>query len=154
MGSRVHVERARARGERFVAMYSLETIGYYSDARDSQGYPPPLGLFYPDRGDFVAFVANVASRGLLHASLAKFRAHAQFPSEGIAAPAFIPGVDWSDHWTFWDAGLPAVMITDTAPYRYPHYHTARDTPDKLDYDRLARVTAGIERMLRALDAEL
>jgi hypothetical protein len=154
MGSRVHVERARARGERFVAMYSLETIGYYADAPGSQAYPAPLGLFYPDRGDFVAFVANFASRGLLHASLAKFRAHAQFPSEGIAAPAIIPGVDWSDHWTFWDAGLPAVMITDTAPYRYPHYHTARDTPDKVDYDRLARVTVGIERMLRALDAEL
>jgi Zn-dependent M28 family amino/carboxypeptidase len=154
MGSRVHAARARSRGERIVAMYSLETIGWYSDAPGSQHYPFPFSWFYPDRGDFLAFVGNPPSRGLLHATVATFRKHAQFPSDGIAAPAFIPGVDWSDHGSFWDAGYPALMVTDTAPYRYPHYHTAQDTPDKVDYERLARVVRGLERTFRALDAAL
>ncbi len=154
MGSSVHARGAKSRNERIVAMYSLETIGYYSDAPGSQRYPLPLGAFYPDRGDFVAFVANLASRALLHETIAAFRAAAQFPSEGVAAPAWIPGVDWSDQWAFWREGYPAVMITDTAPFRYPHYHTAHDTPDKVDYDRLARVVRGLERAFRALDGSL
>jgi hypothetical protein len=152
MGSHVHARGAKARGERIVGMYSLETIGYYSDAPGSQRYPFPFGAFYPDRGDFLAFVANLPSRGLLHRTIRAFRVEAQFPSEGAAAPAWVPGVDWSDQWSFWDAGYPAVMITDTAPFRYPHYHTPEDTPDKVDYDRLARVVRGLERTFRALDA--
>ena len=154
MGSNVHARGAKARGERIRAMYSLETIGFYSDAPGSQRYPFPFSVFYPDRGDFLAFVANFASRGLLHKTLAVFRAHVQFASEGVAAPAWIPGVDWSDQWSFWREGYPAVMITDTALYRYPHYHSSRDTPDKVDYDRLARVVRGLERTFRALDAAL
>jgi Peptidase family M28 len=154
MGSRVHAERARERGERIVAMYSLETIGWYSDAPGSQHYPFPFSWFYPDRGNFLAFVANLASRQLAHQTIATFRAAAQFPSEGVAAPGWIPGVDWSDQWAFWRAGIPALMITDTALYRYPHYHTAQDTPDKVDYERLARVVRGLERTFRALDATL
>jgi hypothetical protein len=154
MGSTVHARGAKSRGERIVAMYSLETIGYYSDAPGSQVYPPPFRWFYPDRGDFLAFVANPASRALLHATIGAFRAEAQFPSEGVAAPAWIPGVDWSDQWSFWREGFPAVMITDTAPYRYPHYHTPQDTPDKVDYDRLARVVRGLERTFRAVDGAL
>ena len=154
MGSHVHARGAKLRGERIIAMYSLETIGYYSDAPGSQRYPFPFSAFYPDRGNFVAFVANLPSRALLHRTIAAFRAHAEFPSEGAAAPAWIPGVDWSDQWSFWREGYPAVMITDTAPYRYPHYHTPQDTPDKVDYDRLARVVRGLERTFRALDGAL
>ncbi len=151
MGSHVHARGASARGERIVAMYSLETIGYYSDAPGSQRYPFPFSAFYPDRGDFLAFVANLASRALLHRTIAAFRAHAEFPSEGVAAPAWVPGVDWSDQLWFWNEGYPALMITDTAPFRYPHYHTPQDTPDKVDYDRLARVVRGLARTFRALD---
>jgi len=154
MGSHVHVAGARARGDRIVAMFSIETIGYYADAPGSQHYPFPFSAFYPDRGDFLAFVANLASRGLVHRTVAAFRAAAEFPSEGVAAPGWIPGVDWSDQWAFWRAGIPAVMITDTAPFRYPHYHTPQDTPDKVDYDRLARVVRGLERTFRALDEAL
>jgi Zn-dependent M28 family amino/carboxypeptidase len=150
MGSRVHARRARERGENIVAMFSLETIGYYSEERGSQHYPPPLGLFYPATGNFIAFVSNLGSRGLLHEVIASFRRHAQFPSEGLAAPAFFPGVDWSDHWSFWDEGYPALMVTDTAPFRYPYYHLAADTPDKVDCDRLTRVVSGLYRTLREL----
>ena len=154
MGSRVHAERASARGEKILAMFSLETIGFYADAPGSQKYPFPFRWFYPDRGDFLAFVANPASRALVHKTLDAFRAAAQFPSEGVAAPRWIPGVDWSDQWSFWREGYPGVMITDTAPFRYPHYHTPRDTPDKVDYGRLARVVRGLERTFRTLDRVL
>ena len=150
MGSWQHARRCRARSEAVVAMFSLETIGYYSDRPGTQRYPFPLSLFYPSTGNFIAFVSNLASRGLLHDAIASFRRHAAFPSEGIAAPAFIPGVDWSDHWSFWEEGYPALMVTDTALYRYPHYHTQEDTPDKVDCDRLARVVKGLEGMLRDL----
>lgn len=150
MGSRQYARRSLERGERIVAMFSLETIGYYSDIPGSQHYPFPVGLFYPGTGNFVAFVSNLGSRRLLHEAISAFRRHAGVPSEGLAAPAIIPGVDWSDHASFWEAGYPGVMVTDTALYRYPHYHTARDTPDQLDYERLARLVSGLRTMLSAI----
>jgi Zn-dependent M28 family amino/carboxypeptidase len=154
MGSADYARRSKARGERIAAMFSLETIGYYSDAPQSQHYPFPLSFFYPDRGDFLAFVGNLPSRRLVRETIGAFRLHAHFPSEGVAAPAFIPGVGWSDHLNFWREGWPALMITDTAPFRYPYYHTAHDTPDKIDYQRLARVVIGLEATFRALDVSL
>jgi Zn-dependent M28 family amino/carboxypeptidase len=150
MGSVVYAQRSRERSENVVAMLSLETLGYYDDAQGSQVYPPPIGLFYPSTGNFVGFVSNVSSRKLLRDVVGDFRSHTRFPSEGAALPAVIPGVGWSDHWAFWQAGYPALMVTDTAPFRYPHYHTGADTPDKIDYERLARVVAGLERSIRRL----
>jgi Zn-dependent M28 family amino/carboxypeptidase len=150
MGSLQYARRCRERGEDIVAMLSLETIGYYSEQPGSQRYPFPLGFFYPSTGNFIAFVSNLSSRGLLHEAIASFRRRAAFPSEGVAAPAFVPGVDWSDHWSFWQEGYPALMVTDTALYRYPHYHAAQDTPDKVNYEALARVVKGLEGMLRDL----
>ena len=154
MGSQIHASGARARDEHIVAMFSLETIGYFSDRPGSQYYPFPLSLFYPNRGDFLAFVANLRSRALLRQTIAAFRAQGEFPSEGIAAPALVPGVDWSDQRSFWEQGYRALMVTDTAFYRYPWYHTPQDTPDKVDYERLARVTRALERTFRTLDARL
>ena len=148
MGSLVYARALHASGEKVVAMWSLETLGYYSRAPHSQHYPFPLGMLYPETGDFVAFVGNVSSRPLVRKTVAAFRAHAAFPSVGGAAPGFVQGIDWSDHWAFEQVGVPALMITDTAPFRYPHYHTTRDTPDKLDYARLARLVTGLEAMIR------
>lgn len=147
MGSRVYAARSRARGENIVAMFSLETIGYYSDQKGSQSYPFPLNFFYPDTGNYIGFVGNISSRSLVREAIALFRSKAAFPSEGIAAPGWFPGIGWSDNWSFWKEGYPAVMITDTAPFRYPHYHTPRDTPDKIDYERMARVVAGLGQMI-------
>jgi Zn-dependent M28 family amino/carboxypeptidase len=143
MGSWVCARRARERGENIVAMLSLETIGYYADKKGSQRYPFPFSLFYPSTGDFIGFVGNLSSRGLVRRAIGSFREHARFPSEGVAAPGWITGIGWSDHWAFWKEGYPAVMVTDTAPFRYPFYHTAYDTPDRIDYDRLVRVVAGL-----------
>lgn len=150
MGSLVYARRARAAGERIVAMLSLETIGCYDDRPRTQRYPFPFGWLFPSTGDFIAFVANVGSRDLVRRVAASFRRHAAFPSEGAAAPGWIPGVGWSDHWAFWQAGYPAVMVTDTALYRYAHYHASTDTPDKIDYDRLARLVDGLERVIADL----
>jgi len=150
MGSWAWAKRARDGGEPIRAMFSLEMLGYYRDMAGSQRYPAPLGLFYPDRADFIAFVGDLGARGLVRRSIGAFRKSAEFPSEGVAAPAFIPGVTWSDHWSFRRHGYPAIMITDTAFYRYPHYHLPNDTPDKLDYERMARVTLGLAAMLNEL----
>ncbi|HJS76500.1 MAG TPA: M28 family peptidase [Burkholderiales bacterium] len=150
MGSWAWAKRARDRGEPIRAMFSLEMLGYYRDTAGSQRYPAPLGLFYPDRADFIAFVGDLGARGLVRRSIGAFRRSAKFPSEGVAAPSFIPGVTWSDHWSFRRHGYPAIMITDTAFYRYPHYHLPSDTPDKLDYERMARVTLGLAAMLNEL----
>ena len=153
MGSSAWAKRARERGEPVRAMFSLEMLGCYRDAPGSQRYPAPLGLFYPDRGDFIAFVGDLGARGLVRASIGSFRQHANFPSEGVAAPGFVPGVSWSDHWSFRKHGYPAIMVTDTAFYRYPHYHLPSDTPEKLDYERMARVALGLAAMLRDLARE-
>lgn len=147
MGSRAYARRSAAAGEEITAMFALDSLGYYSDAPGSQRHPPPLGLVYPDRGSFLAFTSNVASLGLLRRSVATFRAAVPFPTEGLAAPAWLPGVAWSDHASFWRAGYPAVLITDTAVYRDPAYHRSKDTPERLDYLRLARVTQGLARLL-------
>lgn len=150
MGSLTYARGCAARGETIAAMFSIETVGYYTDEPNSQEYPRPLSALYPATGNFVGFVGNVASRALLHRVIASFRETTPFPSEGGALPSGIPGVNWSDHWAFWQIGAPALMITDTAPFRYPHYHTPDDTPDKLDFERMARITLGLERVLRAL----
>ena len=150
MGSRVYAKECRERGDRVVAMLSLETIGYYTEEARSQNYPFPVGLFYPSRGNFIAFVGNTSSAELVRRCVSLFRRNAAFPSEGAALPSALPGIGWSDHWSFWQEGYSALMVTDTAPFRYPHYHTENDTPDKLDYDGMARVVAGLRKVITGL----
>lgn len=147
MGSLVYARRCRQRQERIVAMMSLETIGYYADEPGSQHYPFPFHLFYPSIGNFIGFVGNVRSGRLVRAAIDSFRRAARFPSEGVATFSTIPGVGWSDQWAFWQQDYPGIMVTDTAPYRYPHYHTVDDTPDKVDDDRLALVVEGLTRVV-------
>jgi Zn-dependent M28 family amino/carboxypeptidase len=153
MGSVVYAQAAKKRGDDIVGMLSLETIGYYSDSEKSQHYPPPFNLFYPSTGNFIAFVGNMASRKLVRRCVKHFRRSTQFPSEGVAAPGWITGIGWSDQWAFWQAGYPALMVTDTAPFRYAHYHTIGDTPEKLHYEHTARVVAGLVEVVAALAAE-
>jgi len=150
MGSWVYARRSRTRGEQIVAMFSVETIGYYSDAMGSQHYPFPFGLFYPRTGNFIGFVGNIASRALVQRSLGAFRQQTAFPSEGVAAPGWMTGIGWSDHWAFWQEGYPALMVTDTALFRYAPYHTRADTPEQIHYDRMARVVAGLARVVTVL----
>jgi Zn-dependent M28 family amino/carboxypeptidase len=150
MGSGVYARAARRRGDDIRLMLSLEMLGCYSDAPGSQAYPPLLRWFYPDRGNFVAFVSNLRSRRALDAALRAFRSRSDFPAERLASPAFVPGVAWSDQLSFWRAGYPAVMVTDTAFYRYAHYHAASDTPEKIAYPQMARVADGLAQAIGVL----
>lgn len=148
MGS-VHYARMLAEAkERVTAMYSIETVGFFSDAPGSQSFPPPFGVLFPDRADFISFVGLTGSRSLVRETLRSFRSHTGFPSIGGVAPDIIPGIGWSDHWAFAQHGFQALMVTDTAVYRYPHYHEPTDTPDKVDTEKVARIVKGMERVIR------
>jgi len=144
MGSGVYSKAARARNDDIRLMISLEMLGYYSDAPGSQRYPPLLRHFYPDRANFIAFVSDLASRHRLRELVQAFRAHSDFPAESLATFTFVPGVSWSDHLSFWRENYRALMVTDTAFYRYAHYHRASDTPEKLRYPEMARVVTGLQ----------
>jgi hypothetical protein len=151
MGSWRYAQLLTERGEKVRGMISLETLGAFYERPGSQRYPAPFGLIFPSTADFVAFVALPGGRGFLHEVMASFRRHTAFPSIGGAAPdALVPGIGWSDHWAFRAFGHPAIMLTDTALFRYPHYHLPSDTPDKVDYERLARITKGVERVIREI----
>jgi Zn-dependent M28 family amino/carboxypeptidase len=114
MGSLVYARKCKQQGDHVAAMMSIESVGFYSISRASQQYPAGLGILYPSRGDFVAFVGNILSRPLVHETLRAFRATGALPSIGAALPSVLPGVGWSDHWSFWQEGFRAIEITDTA----------------------------------------
>lgn len=143
MGSLHYARRVRERGEDVAAMVSLESIGYYVDGVGTQRYPFPLGLAYPDTGNFLGLVSDRRCRALLRRVERSFRKHTSFPVVAAAVPAWVPGVAWSDQWAFWQQGFPAIMATDTAPFRHPAYHTGADTPERLDYRALATVAGAL-----------
>ena len=143
MGSLVYAKAAQKKKENIVAMLSLETIGYYRHEPKTQKYPIPFSFFYPDTGNFIAVVGNLRSKPLVRAFTRHFMETSDFPVECVATFGFLTGIDWSDQWSFWQCGYPAVMITDTAPFRYPYYHSSEDTPEKIDNYSLARVTHGV-----------
>lgn len=143
MGSHLFAKDLKQKHIDVRAMLSLETMGYYTDTPHSQSYPYPLRLLYPSRGNFLAFVGNLHSASLVREAIGVFRKHAHIPSEGAALPAYIPGVDWSDHLSFWEHGFPAIMITDTAPNRYPYYHTSQDTEEKINFEQFSAAVEGL-----------
>jgi Peptidase family M28 len=151
MGSWIYAKRCRDRGDDIVAMISLETIGYFSQEPGSQVYPVSLlKAIYPDAGNFIGFVGNLKSSKLVRRCIGVFRNHARIPSEGAILPEVIPGVGWSDHWSFWQHGYEAIMITDTALFRYPYYHSREDTAEKIDFDSMTRVVTGLEHVIENL----
>jgi Zn-dependent M28 family amino/carboxypeptidase len=150
MGSYVYAKRCRARNERIVAALSLEMLGYYDDAPGSQQYPPPLSALYPDTANFIGVAGNIGSRSLVNQCIKAFRANSAFPAQAAVLPEMIPQTGWSDQWSFWQFGFPALMVTDTALYRNPHYHLFSDTPEKLDYERMAAVVEGLASVVRVL----
>ncbi len=150
MGSWQYAKRCHDRGETIAGMISLEMLGYYDVRRGSQRYPQPFRAFYPDTGDFLAIVGNLSSRALVRRCARAFRRAGTLPVESAAVPELIEQVGWSDQWSFWQFGWPAVMVTDTALFRNPHYHLESDTPDTLDYERLARAVDGLRTVVREL----
>ena len=153
MGSLRYALDRRDAGEHLAGAIALDGLGYFDPHPGSQEYPPPMQMLYPSTADFIAFVANGGSTGLLRRLVGAFRARAAFPSEGAILPEGAPGAGWSDHWSFWQAGYEGVMVTDTLPFRYPHYHAPTDTVDRVDFDRLVRVSDGLIATVRSLAAE-
>jgi hypothetical protein len=147
MGSLVYARRCRAGGETITAAVSIESVGVFSDAPDSQHYPWPFSWFYPKTGNFVGFIANPNSDALVRRATTVFRQHATVASEAAVLSESIDGIGWSDHWAFWQVGYPAMMVTDTAVFRNAHYHQPTDTPEKLDYERMARAVIGIDAIV-------
>ena len=150
VGSMQHARDLKKNGHNVEEALILETIGRYSQARNSQKLPPGLEKHYPSTGNFIAFVGTLESSALVRQALAAFKAQSDFPAKGLAAPAHVMGVTLSDHSSYNRQGYPALMITDTAFLRYPYYHTAQDTPDKLDYASMARVVKGLARTMESL----
>ena len=150
MGSRIYTKLTKQKGENIIAMFSLEMLGFYSSEPGSQKYPPVIRPFYPDTGNFIAFVTNLNSRSLLKKAINNYH-DANFAAQGLAVPeSIVPDIRRSDHASFWDSGYQAVMITDTANFRNPNYHSVGDTIETLDFERMASVVSGLTVMIREL----
>ncbi|MBI5610235.1 MAG: M28 family peptidase [Deltaproteobacteria bacterium] len=149
MGSRIVASAFAKAGDTLSDVLVLDAIGFYCSG-DCQAYPPPLSLFYPSEGRFVAFVGRIQDWWRLRHAVGLFRAAVPMPSEGLAAPRVVPGIDYSDHMAFWDVGYPGLLITDAPTYRNPAYHRSSDLPATLDWERLAWVTRGLIAVVRQL----
>lgn len=156
MGSRVSAELSREQGERVVAMLSLEMLGYFSDEPGSQTYPFPTdspiaqGLNLPDAGNFVAVVGRLADAELVNRLGSSMSAVGSIPVAPLALPPMVRDIWRSDNGNYWRSGYPAVMVTDTSNFRNPNYHKATDTPETLDFDRMAGVVEALEAGIREL----
>lgn len=150
MGSYRYAEALSRNNRAVEAMFSLEMLGYFCDEPGCQHYPFPMSIAFPDKGNFIAFVGNLDSRALTRRVVKSFRTHAAIASEGVSAPAFIPGIDFSDQLWFWHFGFPAVMVTDTSFMRYAHYHKPTDTPEKLDYTRMGMVVEALGHVIHEM----
>jgi Zn-dependent M28 family amino/carboxypeptidase len=150
MGSAKYAKILYEKKEPIIAMYSFDALGFYSEDKNTQHYPFLFAPFYPSKGNFVGFVGNISSRKLIVDSLTAFRSKAQFPSEGVSAWEKIPGIDYSDHTSFYQYNWPALMVTDTAFNRNNSYHTPKDNADTLDYIKMAQLTDELEKMFRTM----
>ncbi len=144
MGSYHYARSLCEKKERVEGMICLEMIGYFSDRPRSQHYPLPLfRLKYPSQGNFIAMVGSIRSRAFARMMASPFREAVDLPVVTLNAPPIVIGIDFSDHWSFGKFGYKALMVTDTAFYRNPHYHSSTDLPGTLDYERMAKVVEGL-----------
>ncbi len=151
MGSYVYAKNLSKEGKIIDGMICLESIGYFTDKPDSQLFPLPFFRFmYPTTGNFIAFVSNFHSKSFLNRAKTAFKNGTDLPVESISAFSLIPGIDFSDHRSFWKFGYNAFMVTDTAFYRNTQYHGAGDIPETLDYERMAKVVLGLKSAIEEL----
>jgi hypothetical protein len=152
MGSLVYAKRSRVRGEELVGVLGLGSIGFYSAAPKSQRKAGGGGEAFPDTGDFVAVFGDAGSASLAHRIVSAFMQHVPFSARAaaIGSDAANGGDTAQDAWAFWRVGYHAVSLSDTGPLRYPHHHARQDTPNQLDFPRMARVVAGLGGVIREL----
>ena len=148
MGSYVFAKSLKDKNTNIKGAVILESVGYYSNKANSQNYPPMLGFFYPNKGDFLAVVSNFNSNKLAKQVTKAFNCSVTLPVSKLAAFDFVPGVDFSDNWSFWKFNYPAVMLTDTAFYRNKNYHKSTDLPETLNYGNMAEIAAGLEHLIK------
>ena len=149
MGSFIHAQRLKESGVKVKLAIVLDMIGFYSDEPNSQNYPVPLmKLYYPSKANYISIVSNFSNIGAVRELKDVFKGTSYLPVYSINAPAFVPGIDFSDHRNYWKFGYPALMVSDTAFYRTNNYHTPNDIPDTLDYEKMAKVMEGVFRALR------
>ena len=149
MGSYIHAKRLKKQGDKVKIALVLETIGFYSDEENSQSYPAPyMEWYYPTKANFIAVVSNLSNMLEVREVKSVLKSSTNLPVYSMNAPTFIPGIDFSDHQNYWKFDFPSVMITDTAFYRSNNYHTQNDTPDTLDYEKMAKVVEGVFEMVR------
>ncbi len=149
MGSAVHAKALQAAGKKVSLMLALECIGYFSDAPGSQTFPlPGLGWLYPHAGHFIALVGYFKDSEITRQIKQSMATATPLAVHSINAPEFVHGIDFSDHLNYAAYGAPALMVTDTAFFRNFNYHTEGDTPERLDYARMAMVVGGVEAVVR------
>lgn len=152
MGSLRYAQEAKRRGEDILGVFCLESIGYYSEENKSQSYPLGFSLFYPSKGNFIAVVSNFSSRHLLRKTVKGLKKEPNLPVESLVGFGFlVPAIGFSDHWSFWQFGYKAMMLTDTAFYRNRFYHTPEDTFEKLNYQRMSSVIKGLATVIKDTD---
>ncbi len=150
MGSWVYAKACRERRDNLKVVLSLETMGYFTDEPNSQKYPPLLAAMYPSTGNFIGIVSDIKSSPLLREAAASLRKHCKVDVQTASLPSELQGVGWSDHWSFWQEGYMGLMVTDTALFRYPHYHQPTDTVDKIEFGRYSQVVDGLVKMIEDL----
>jgi Zn-dependent M28 family amino/carboxypeptidase len=147
MGSKIYARKAKVEKENIDGMLCLEMVGYTCHQEGCQNYPFPLMFMgYPKEGNFIGIVGNFSSKGLTSSLYKAFQKNRDLPVVKLTVPLggwAMPSVRLSDHASFWDQGYKAVMITDTAFYRNPHYHTPSDTMDKLDFRFMAELVESL-----------
>ncbi len=147
MGSWVYAKRCRTNKDNLKVVLSLETMGYFTDEPNSQKYPPLLAALYPSTGNFIGVVSDIKSRPLLMQVAKRLKRNCEVDVQSASLPGDLQGVGWSDHWSFWQEGYAGVMVTDTALFRYPHYHEQTDTVDKIEFVRYAQVVDGLAKTI-------
>ncbi len=147
MGSRIYATKAKDMGEKIDGMICLEMVGYTCHEPGCQSYPFPLMFFnYPETGNFIGIVGNLGSRDLTRSLFNAFERNPRLPVIKLTVPLggwLMPSIRLSDHSPFWDYGFKAVMITDSAFFRNPHYHRPSDTMEKLDYSFMAELVQSL-----------
>jgi len=147
MGSWRYARGLKDRGVKVHGLINLEMLGYFNPRPGSQLFPPFLNLLYPDRGEFIGLVSNLASAGLLRSVAAEWRKASALPVEATVLPSAFSVMALSDQLNFWGEGYRAVMVSDTAFFRNPNYHQSADTAEKLDYEKMAAETAALVEIL-------
>lgn len=143
MGSYQYAKRSHQLREDIKVMLSMDALGIYKEEPDSQKLPFPFSMFYPNRGNFLAFIGNLRSRKYVIEATRGFKEGSSFPIQAGVGPEWAKGAAWSDHSSFWKFGYPGIMVTDTGEFRSPYHTTKEDTMEKLNFEAMAHIVIGM-----------